>query len=118
MIHCFRLEEAAVLTGLSIQRLRSWDRTGVARPSLTDPDTHAALYSFADILALRTVCKMVDAGIPLRKIHNVMEALNRLRPDLEQPLANLALITDGESVFVPTDDPDVMLSVLPPGQLA
>src|SRR5579872_133234 len=118
MVHCFKMEEVAKLTGISVQRLRYWDRTGFVKPSLAEPGAYTVLYSFADVLTLRTIRKMLDAGIHLRKIRRVVAALNQLRPDLEQPLAGLALITDGESVFVPTDDPDVMLSVLPAGQLA
>jgi DNA-binding transcriptional MerR regulator len=117
-IHSFDVEEVARLVGVSVQRLRYWDRTGLVRPGMMTPGAVSARYSFADIVTLRTVRKMLDAGISLRKIRRVIGALQQLRPELERPLAGLALITDGESVFVPTDDPDVMLSVLPPGQLA
>src|SRR5579862_9109284 len=118
MIDSFEAEDVARLVGVSLNRLRYWDRTGFVKPSVAATEVEAAAYSFADLLTLRTVRKMLDAGIKLQKIRKVIAALKSLRPDLERPLADLALITDGESVFVPTDDPDVMLSVLPPGQLA
>lgn len=113
----FSPEEVSRLVGVTVHQLRCWDRTGLVKPSLSwlTPDSDA--YSFADLVTLRAVRQMLDAGITLRKIRKIIVSLQRLRPDLEQPLAELALITDGESVFLPTSDPDIMLSLLSQGQL-
>src|SRR5580700_11186836 len=58
----FSAPQAARLAGCSPSQVDYWDRCGliVARPA--DPD---GAYSFRDLVALRMVRSLLDAGLPL-----------------------------------------------------
>jgi hypothetical protein len=111
----FDRREAARLTGLSVWRLRYWGHTGLLKPSLEQDSKR--FYSFADLVILRSIKQLLDAGISLQRVRRIVEALHRLYPRMESPLCSLSLFTDGDGIFVATSDPQVALDVLHDGQL-
>jgi len=115
VMQTFDRRETARLTGISIWRLRYWDHTGLLKPSMETGG--GRLYGFADLVTLRAIKQLLDAGISLQRVRRIAEALHRLYPRLESPLCSLSLFTDGEGIFVATSDPQVALDVLHDGQL-
>jgi DNA-binding transcriptional MerR regulator len=77
------------------------------------PDNPDGPYSFRDLVALRMVRSLLDAGVPLARIRRAVTALL----DAGEDLVGLRMITDGEHVWACRDDGQI-LDALRHGQLA
>ena len=60
-------------------------------------------YTFRDLLALRAASALLDAGASVRQIKQALAALRRQDPGLEQPLAELRLVLDGDRLLAQSD---------------
>ncbi|MGH2721322.1 MAG: MerR family transcriptional regulator, partial [Actinomycetota bacterium] len=87
------------LTGLSYRQLDYLARKGFLRPSLAAGSGSGSrrLYSFEDLVALRTIAKLRAAGVSLGALKSVIAFL-RAR-GLTQPLVGTQLVVDGEDVL-------------------
>jgi DNA-binding transcriptional MerR regulator len=104
--------QASRFSGCTAAQLDAWERSGVVVPSdlATDP---AAPYSFRDLVAVRMVASLLDAGLPMTRVKRAVTELVRAGHDL----AELSLVSDGESVWACRDDGEI-LDALRHGQLA
>ena len=101
------------LTGVSGRQVEHWAATGVVRPSIPAAGKGTRRgYSFKDLVALRVAKRLKDEGISLQKIRESLIYLRKNFPDVKEPLAELRLLTDGESVFVMDRDPQKLLDTL------
>ncbi len=105
----FTAAQAARLTGCSLSQLSSWERTGLVVP----PTDRMHGYSFQDLVAIRVVASLLDAGISLARIRRAVHYLVESGEDV----ASLALVTDGDTVWACRDDGEI-LDALRHGQLA
>jgi DNA-binding transcriptional MerR regulator len=105
-------QQAARLTACSVAQLDHWDRTQLIVPG-ADEGAGDRSYSFRDLVALRAVRSLLDAGLPLVRIRRALETLQTTGNDI----AGLRLITDGEHVWACRDDGEI-LDALRHGQLA
>ena len=78
---------------LSERQLKSWERAGLTRAG-------APAYSFRDLIALRAVHELRAHGIPLRKIGRALESLKRRLSEVQDPLAELKVFSDGRKIAV------------------
>src|SRR6187431_1645441 len=65
-IDAFTMDQAAKLSGLSEDQLRSWDTAGLFRPSLGWEDRrrhYSRIYTFEDLVALRTLARLREEGV-------------------------------------------------------
>ena len=110
---------ACRIASLTYRQLDYWDRTHLIKPSLHEATGtgSARLYSFADLVQLRVAKVLREKGLSLQKLRKCLTYLKKHAPEVEQPLAQLRLLTDGDSVFVLTKDPRVMMDTLRGGQL-
>ena len=97
----------ARLAGCSAEQLDYWARHGVVAP---DAD---GSYSFRDLVALRMIHSLLDAGVPLRRVRRAVQTLLEHSDDL----AGLRLVADGDRVYACHDDGEI-LDALRHGQLA
>jgi DNA-binding transcriptional MerR regulator len=102
--------QAARLSGCTTAQLDAWRRIGLLVP---DDDDAGGPYSFRDLVALRMVASLLDAGLPMRRIRRAVAELVRSGDDF----TGLRLVTDGESVWACHDDGQI-LEALRHGQLA
>ncbi|MCG8589902.1 MAG: tetratricopeptide repeat protein [Proteobacteria bacterium] len=72
---------------MSPARLRYWKRTSLLPPQLA-PEPG---FGFRDLVGVKRLLRLLDEGVPLRRIRNSVEALRLHMPELEEPLAALAL---------------------------
>jgi DNA-binding transcriptional MerR regulator len=100
--------QAARLSGCSPAQLEAWRRIGLVVPAAGDP----APYSFRDLVALRMVASLLDAGVAMARIRRAVGELVRAGEDI----AALLLVSEGDSVLACRDDGQV-LDVLRHGQL-
>lgn len=105
----FSVAQAARLTGNTPAQLRSWERLGLVVPGTDGADR----YSFRDLVALRVVASLLEAGLSLARIRRALRYLVESGEDV----AALSLVTDGDSVWACRDDGQV-LDALRHGQLA
>jgi DNA-binding transcriptional MerR regulator len=100
--------QAARLAGCSVSQLRHWARRGLVEPSAPDRQ-----YDFRDLVALRVVRSLLDAGLPSARVGLALRAV----VDAGDDVASLRLVTDGATVWVCHDDGQI-LDALRAGQLA
>jgi DNA-binding transcriptional MerR regulator len=105
--------QAARLTGCTASQLRHWARRGLVTPTEIDPGAATPRYGFRDLVALRLVRSLLDAGLPSARVGIACRAL----VDAGDDLASLRLVTDGSSVWACRDDGQI-LDALRAGQLA
>lgn len=116
----FTAHQASRLTGCTARQLRYWDQIGLVRPSVQQTGGRPGvprLYSFRDLVALRVVKSLLDGGMSLQRVRRAWEFLNR-RAKLDQHLAEVKLITDGQSIFKVARRNGEILDALKNGQLA
>ncbi len=75
------------------RRLRSWERAGIVVPSGRSGDE--PVYTFADLIAVRTARGLVEAGFPTAQIRRAIEALRLRMPELTQPLTDARVSPEG-----------------------
>jgi uncharacterized protein (DUF433 family)/DNA-binding transcriptional MerR regulator len=100
----FPVPITSVLSGASVDQLAYWrKKTATARPLLV-PETKAAgrfLYSWADVLALRTIAYLrSEKSLP--RIRAAVDTLRRLEASEWDHLASYTLVSTPTSIFVQT----------------
>jgi predicted RNase H-like HicB family nuclease len=115
----FNTKTAAALTGLTRHQLGSWDRARVVQPSLPGAagGGHGRLYAFSDLVQLKAAMMLTEKGVSLQTTRTVVRYLKKHFPAGDAPLTGLQFITDGETVFVLTNDKTTILDTLAKGQM-
>jgi DNA-binding transcriptional MerR regulator len=105
---------AAEIVGITYRQLDYWARTDLVRPSLEDARGSGTRrrYSYRDLLELRVIKELLDAGI---KLENVRTVFSYLRENLQEDVASANLVIQGsQSVLIRTDGE--LIDVLKRGQ--
>ena len=91
-----------------------WARTSLVVPSIRSAAGSGSqrLYSFKDILVLKVVKRLLDAGVSLQNIRVAVEALRSRGTD---DLSQVTLLSDGTSVYECTS-PEEVVDLLRGGQ--
>lgn len=115
----FNTKTVIRITGLTQRQIDYWDRTHFIKPSVKEASGYgtARLYSFIDLVQLKVAKMLIDKGISLQKIRKSINYLKKNFPDIEKPLAQMRFITDGETIFVLTDNKKKILDTLSKGQM-
>ena len=103
----FRGPVACNLAGITYRQLDYWARTGLVSPEIRGAEGSGTqrLYSFRDLLMLKVVKKLLDAGISLQQIRTAIE---HLRVRGVHDLSQVTLMSDGVSVYECTTDHEVV----------
>ena len=114
MSECYSGKKAAEIVGISYRQLDYWARTDLVRPSVADASGSGSRrqYSYQDLLELKVVKSMLDAGI---KLESVRTAFDYLREQLGQDVASARLVIGGGKAVLVRDD-DQLLDVIKSGQ--
>ena len=104
------------LTDVSYRNLDYWAKTGLVRSSIRQAQGKGTrrVYAFEDLVALRLVRRLRDAGVPLQAIRRAVQYLQR---HSERPLTTLALVSDGSRILALTEDPRRMVEATAEGQV-
>src|SRR4051794_16303819 len=116
----FTAHQASRFTGCTPRQLRYWDQIGLVRPSLQQTGGRPGvprMYSFRDLVALRVVKSLLDGGMSLQRVRRAWDYLNR-KAGLDQHLAEVKLVTDGQSIFKVCRKEGEVLDALRKGQMA
>jgi DNA-binding transcriptional MerR regulator len=96
----YRAPQVCNIVGITYRQLDYWARTDLLRPSLALAQGSGTqrLYSFGDIVQLRVVKRLLDAGMSLKKIRQAMDLL-REQLNSDSPLADVTLLSDGATIY-------------------
>jgi DNA-binding transcriptional MerR regulator len=110
----YRGVTACHAAGISYRQLDYWARTGLVVPSVRDASGSGTqrLYSFRDIVVLKVVKRLLDAGVSLQ---NIRKAIETLRSRGVADLAGITLISDGTTVYE-CRSPEEVVDLLQGGQ--
>ena len=103
----------AQVVGISYRQLDYWARTNLIRPSLADATGSGSRrrYSYRDLLELKVVKKLIDAGI---RLESVREVFAYLREHMNTDVASAHLVISGNDVLL--CDGDDLINVVRRGQ--
>jgi len=109
----FSGRQTADVVGISYRQLDYWARTNLIRPSLTDAAGSGSRrrYSYQDLLELRVVKTLIDAGI---KLESVREVFAYLRTHVSTDIASAHLVISGQTVVLTQGDE--LIDVVKQGQ--
>ena len=110
----YRGATACSAAGISYRQLDYWARTGLVEPSsrTATGSGSARLYGFRDILVLKIVKRLLDAGVSLQ---NIRTAVTHLRERGVTDLERITLMSDGASIYE-CASPDEIIDLLAGGQ--
>ena len=110
----YRGPTACSAAGITYRQLDYWARTGLVEPTVrgaTGSGTQR-LYGFRDILILKIIKRLLDAGISLQQIRTAVQHLHQRGTD---DLTRVTLMSDGASVYECTSN-DEVIDLLQGGQ--
>jgi DNA-binding transcriptional MerR regulator len=99
--------------GITYRQLDYWARTDLIRPSLSDAAGSGSRrrYSYKDLLELRVIKTLLDAGI---KLESVRDVFAYLREHVTTDIASAHLVINGNSVVLAQGEE--LIDVLAKGQ--
>ena len=95
------------LTGVTYRQLDYWARTGLVTPSIT-PATGSGskrAYSYGDVLEVKVIKSLLDAGVALTKARQAVECL---RGALGADLASASLVLSEHGSVLAHSDGDLV----------
>ena len=100
-------DEARKIVGITYRQLDYWARTELIRPSLSDASGSGTRrrYSYRDLLKLKAVKALIDAGIRLALIRRVFEFLEE---KLDEDVVQVNLVIQGSSVMVQRGEEEII----------
>jgi DNA-binding transcriptional MerR regulator len=110
----YRGPTACNAAGITYRQLDYWARTGLVEPTVRSATGSGSqrLYSFRDILILKIIKRLLDAGISLQQIRSAVQHLRERGTD---DLTRVTLMSDGASVYECTSN-DEVIDLLQGGQ--
>lgn len=98
-IRTFSGTQAASIVGISYRQLDYWARTDLVRPSALDAAGSGSrrAYVYRDLLELKVIKNLLDAGIKLESVRNVF---NYLRRHVTTDVASAHVVISGSTVVL------------------
>jgi DNA-binding transcriptional MerR regulator len=103
----FRGPQVCKIVGITYRQLDYWARTELLRPSITDARGSGTqrCYSYHDVLDLKVIKRLLDAGVSLRQARRAVECL---RDDLGADLATANLVLAGSDAVLAHSEGEVV----------
>jgi DNA-binding transcriptional MerR regulator len=103
----FRGPQVCKLVGITYRQLDYWARTGLLRPSIADARGSGTQrrYSYHDVLELKVIKQLIDAGISLQRSRRAAECL---RDGFGGDLASANLVLVGTDSVLAHGDGEVV----------
>ncbi len=94
---------AAQIVGITYRQLDYWARTNLVRPSLADATGSGSRrrYSYRDLLELKVIKNLLDAGI---RLETVREVFCYLRDHLDVDIASAHIVISGSQAILCNGD--------------
>jgi DNA-binding transcriptional MerR regulator len=103
----YRGPQACKIVGITYRQLDYWTRTELVTPTLQEAQGSGTqrLYSFNDLLQLKVIKGLSDAGASLQKIR---QAIEYVRDHVEDDWSKVTIVADGGGVYACTEDSQVV----------
>jgi tetratricopeptide (TPR) repeat protein len=100
----YTLPKIAKVFKISPGRLRYWVRTDLVSISRLNSgnksDPQEEFFEFRDLVCIKAICVLLEAGLPLRRIRRNLASLRSCLPEIEQPLESLEVWVEGSDRVV------------------
>lgn len=95
----FSGSQTATIVGISYRQLDYWARTDLVRPGISDAQGSGSRrhYSYRNLLELRMIKSLLDAGI---KLEAIREVFRFLRANSDEAITSAHLVISGSSVVL------------------
>jgi DNA-binding transcriptional MerR regulator len=112
----YRAPTVCNLVGITYRQLDYWARTDLLKPSLQDAKGSGSqrLYAFTDVVQLKVIKRLLDAGMSLKRIRQAVEIL-RQQLRSSRPLGDVTLLSDGQTIYA-AHSADEVVDVFKRGQ--
>lgn len=112
----YRSPQVCTVVGITYRQLDYWDRSGLLGPSMQVASGSGTqrLYTFQDIVTLRVIKRLKDAGTSLHKIRLAFEQLEEQVGESWRG-QDITLLSDGTSIYAATS-PEEVIDLLQRGQ--
>jgi DNA-binding transcriptional MerR regulator len=103
----YRGPQACKIVGITYRQLDYWTRTNLVTPTLQEAHGSGTqrLYSFNDLLQLKVIKGLTDAGASLQKVR---EAISYVTDNVADDWSKVTIVADGGGVYAYTDDSQVI----------
>jgi DNA-binding transcriptional MerR regulator len=110
----YRVPEVCKIVGISYRQLDYWARTGLVTPSVREAGGSGTqrLYSFRDLVQLKVIRKLIDAGISLQRVR---KAILFLQENMKTGPSGITLMSDGASIYA-CESEDEIIDLVKRGQ--
>lgn len=110
----YRVPEVCKIVGISYRQLDYWARTGLVTPSVREAGGSGTqrLYSFRDLVQLKVIKKLIDAGISLQRVR---KAIQFLQENMKTGPTGITLMSDGASIYA-CESEDEIIDLVKKGQ--
>jgi len=97
----------AEIVGITYRQLDYWARTDLVRPSMADAKGSGTRrkYSYRDLLELKIIKQLLDAGI---KLETVRDVFSNLRQHVGQDITSANIVIDGATAVLARDDGELV----------
>ena len=104
------------IVGVSYRQLDHWTTTKLIKSSLRNikGSGHHREYSFEDILKIKIIKNLRDAGMSLQKIRIALNSLQKLL-DTGVSYSDVTVVSDGQSIYASKNEND-FIDILRKGQ--
>jgi DNA-binding transcriptional MerR regulator len=94
-------KQVCAIVGVTYRQLDYWDRTDLVKPTLHEAQGSGTKrsYSYRNLLEIKVIKKMLDAGLLLPGIRRAIDYLREEFGD-EEEIANANLVIDGNRVLL------------------
>ena len=108
--------EVCNITGISYRQLDHWTTTSLVDASIRNikGSGYHRIYAFQDIIKIKLVNKLREAGVSLQKIRIALSNVNEILGK-NMKITDISIFSDGHSIYVITDNNE-MLDLLRKGQ--
>jgi DNA-binding transcriptional MerR regulator len=113
-VNGYRVPDVCRVVGITYRQLDYWARTDLVTPSIREAGGSGTqrLYSFQDLVLLKLIKRLLDAGVSLQQIRRAIEYL---RENQGNELTGITLMSDGTSIYA-CASPGEIMDVLKRGQ--
>lgn len=109
--------EVCKIINLTYRQLDYYDRTDFVKPSINNGEGYGSrrMYSFSDLLKLKVIKKLLEAGVSLQKIRKAKKYLEENGNSPDNSFLKVTLISDGNTVYACSSD-KAIIDTLKSGQ--
>ena len=90
-------EDVQRILGLTSKQLERWDRLRLVSPQKEGGERY---YDFRDLIGVRTIKQLLEKGVTANRLQKAMSALREKLSQVETPLSQLRILSDGKDVLV------------------